>query len=128
MNKGTFRHLGFTYERNKNDLRPKCSIRGLRGTIELRRVKCNIIAFYANAKQVLILFLIWLKHTFISAAHMRPSVGFSLIKACQSGGGGEHHIAARLISHGRPRRQIQRLLLRVPKVHCASCRRAWRER
>jgi len=36
---------------------------------------CNIIAFYATAKQVLILLLRWLDLGFISSAQMRPSVG-----------------------------------------------------
>lgn len=37
---------------------------------------CYIIAFYAIAKQVLILLLIWLDLVFISSVQMRPSVGF----------------------------------------------------
>lgn len=37
---------------------------------------CNIIAFYATSKQVLILLMIWLDLGFISSVQMRPSVGF----------------------------------------------------
>lgn len=68
--------LGFTYERNKNNLRQKCSF-STRGTNIVASRQCaTLLHFYTIAKQVLILLLIWLNPTFISSVQMRPSVGF----------------------------------------------------
>lgn len=52
-----------------------------------------IIAFYATAKQALILLLIWQDLGFIGSGQMRPSVRFFLIMACQSDS--EHHTLQR---------------------------------
>lgn len=67
----------FTYERNKNNSRQKnVLIQHLGDQYCYVTSMCNIIAFYATAKQVLILLLIWLDLGFISSVQMRPTVGF----------------------------------------------------
>lgn len=77
MDKGMLRGLGFTYERNKNNSRHKSVfIQHLGDQYCYVTSMCDIIAFYATAKQALILLLIWLDLGFISSVQMRPSVGF----------------------------------------------------
>lgn len=119
-------------QRNKNNSRQNVLIQHLGDQYCCVTSMYNIIAFYATAKQALILLLIWLDLGFISSGQMRPSGGsffLFLIMACQSDS--KLHIAGRRIRQRRYRGKSSNIslefteflvnrLLHVERYECTS--------
>lgn len=74
---------------------------------------CTIISFYATAKQVLILLLIWLDLGSSVQCRCGQVLDF-LITACQSDS--EHHIAGRLITQKRCRDKYSNISLEFTNI------------